>query len=569
MSARPAACVWPAISAAPLPLLEPTPPLPAPRPPSLASHLVLERTKPAHARPARRGRPSYFADSFSPANRASGFGIVLACFSGAIIIGPKLGSVLPTEVALWLSVFLGMGGLLVGVLFLPETVTPAHRAAALASRVQRAARAQNMPPAASGVGRCGDCRWASGCTAGLRDFLDSALILKRDRFFLVLAMVAAADGAAVQGMQDVSLFYLKGTFAADVAFRGSLLQAVGFGGLVLQGFALRPLVGCLRERGLLILGLACTAAFIALYGVLGHALVLGAVSGPVARSLLLWLVVPLNAFAMVTFPALSALKANHASEEEQGQVQGALNGARGLATGLGPVLTAQLWRALPAQPYIVYYCLCACVCVALLLATATLPRSRPRGVNGAGFSDLGGGGGRERKGPPRPLQEPLLDSVAEAAADAEAAAALARSRQRGAVAACGRWEGGAGSADKQAECSAERGESPGAWVPPPYSAPAGSEQGGGDNAATGGIAAVERARALPGLPVRQARGSNGAEAATQPHGSSVTGQPPPNLASASASASPSPSGGSAPAPGPAPAAGAAFPRPPAPRRVLG
>jgi DHA1 family tetracycline resistance protein-like MFS transporter len=295
---------------------------------------------------------AYFADAFSAHNRAGGFGIVLCCFSGAIIVGPKLGARLPTEVALWLAVAVGSSGLLIGALFLPETLSAERRAAARA-----AARATPS--------RCGGC-----------GFVESMLILTRDRFFLVLAAVAAADGAAVQGMQDISLFFLKETLGAGVDFRSTLMQAVGFGGLVIQGLLLRPMVERLGERGMLLLGLAATAGFIAAYAALGQLVAVGAMGAAAARTSVLYVVVPLNVLAMVTFPAISALKANHASADEQGQVQGALNGARGLASGVGPVLTAQLWRLLPDAPYIVYWVLCSFVLVALVLAATTLPRER-------------------------------------------------------------------------------------------------------------------------------------------------------------------------------------------------
>lgn len=311
---------------------------------------------------------SYFADSFSPHNRAAGFGVVLFTFSAAIIIGPKLGTFLPVEVALWAAVGINALGLLAGALFLPETLSAERRALARAH--------------------------APGRRARVRDFVDAASILGRDRFFAVLAAVAATDGVALQGMQDVSLFYLKETLGFDDGARGALLECVGFGGLIVQALLLKPLVACIRERGTLLLGLGCTWALICTYALVGQLRTSGRIGPGGASAAVFAVIVPAQALAGVTFPAISALKANHAHSEEQGQVQGALSGARSLATGAGPLLTAWLWRALPGRQYLVYYVLASFVLLALALAALTLPRARA--LPGA-----------------TRLKEPLLDAAAE------------------------------------------------------------------------------------------------------------------------------------------------------------
>jgi hypothetical protein len=54
--------------------------------------------------------------------------------------------------------------------------------------------------------------------------------------------------------------------------------------------------------------------------------------------------ISLGALAMVTFPAISSLKANHVGAGEQGQIQGALVGAQSLAGGLGPLLFSYIFK---------------------------------------------------------------------------------------------------------------------------------------------------------------------------------------------------------------------------------
>ena len=54
--------------------------------------------------------------------------------------------------------------------------------------------------------------------------------------------------------------------------------------------------------------------------------------------------ISLGALAMVTFPAISALKANNVGAGEQGQIQGALVGAQSLAAGVGPLLFSYIFK---------------------------------------------------------------------------------------------------------------------------------------------------------------------------------------------------------------------------------
>lgn len=293
---------------------------------------------------------AYFADAFSPANRATGFGIVLATLAAAIIIGPKLGSLLHEETALWVALGLALCGYLIGVVVLKETVTPAQR-----SRARELTAVQRS-------------------TA--RVFMDSVSILLRDRFFAVLALVATVDALALQGLMDVGQFYLKDVLHMSATLRGYNMQASGFAGLFVQCTLLKAFVRYLGERNMLFLGLLSTTAFIFTQGLLGQLFMGQLINEHTAWTLLFACAVPAQAIAMITFPALSALKANHATSDEQGQVQGALNGARSLATGAGPLLTAQLWGALPQSPFVVYYVLAVAAFLSFLLAIFTLPRTQ-------------------------------------------------------------------------------------------------------------------------------------------------------------------------------------------------
>merc|ERR1711998_725970 len=50
-------------------------------------------------------------------------------------------------------------------------------------------------------------------------------------------------------------------------------------------------------------------------------------------------------FGLLTFPSISAIKANLVSEAEQGKLQGALSGAQSLGGSFGPLLFSAVYKA--------------------------------------------------------------------------------------------------------------------------------------------------------------------------------------------------------------------------------
>lgn len=105
-----------------------------------------------------------------------------------------------------------------------------------------------------------------------------------------------------------------------------------FGGcaLIVQGFLLRSMLSFLGEQRVLVLGLSsyCVQQ-LALAAAQHKSTALAAVS--------------FGSLGSVTFPTISSIKANNAEEHEQGSVQGALYGARALASGTGPLAFALLF----------------------------------------------------------------------------------------------------------------------------------------------------------------------------------------------------------------------------------
>lgn len=70
---------------------------------------------------------AFVADTFSPANRAAGFGLVLAFFSFAILTTPLVGAFVPTQYIFTVAICVGIASTLYAVAFVPESLKPALR----------------------------------------------------------------------------------------------------------------------------------------------------------------------------------------------------------------------------------------------------------------------------------------------------------------------------------------------------------------------------------------------------------------------------------------------------------
>lgn len=103
-------------------------------------------------------------------------------------------------------------------------------------------------------------------------------------------------------------------------------------GLLVQTLLLRVLLNWLGEQRVLLVALAASTVqqFI------------------IAMANVKWVAflgISLGSLGSMSFPAISSIKSNNAQEHEQGSVQGALYGARALASGVGPLFFAFLFSA--------------------------------------------------------------------------------------------------------------------------------------------------------------------------------------------------------------------------------
>ncbi len=269
---------------------------------------------------------AYLSDAVPRRWRAASFGLIMAAFSVAVLVGPTLGALvaarLPPAAAPALALGAVAAAMLLTFFWLPESLPPAAAAEAAARRA--AARAA----AASGGAR-GPLAAARRAAAAA---VAAVAVLRRSPLFRRLAAVLMLSAAVGESMQDILTQYLQLKLDFRPADIGHLFLIYGAGALLVQAVLLRALLAALGEARLLAAGLA---AYAAQNGLLAFAPTKGVAL----------LAVGVGALGSVAFPAAAALQANGAAASEQGQVQGALYGARAFAGGAGPLLFGAVFAA--------------------------------------------------------------------------------------------------------------------------------------------------------------------------------------------------------------------------------
>lgn len=336
---------------------------------------------------------SYIADAVPPALRAPCFGFFLASFSLAILIGPPIGASMQPKTTPLAAMIMTVICMLATFLFLPESLTA--KAAGEARRRQAEDEAKNSTTFSSSVNGFNSDNTPNNSsnipsrTPGPRAVIASTwramAILRRNDLFIRLTAVLMVGAVVSEGVQDVLIQYLqiKLNFKAkDVSL---LFMSFGASSLLVQGVFLRVLLSTLGEKKLLIAGLLAQL-------VQNTTMMLAtrkwqAISGIVVAS-----------FGSVTFPTISSIKANAALDHEQGSVQGALNGAKSLASGVGPLAFAWLFAAFtrtdsklpffPGAPF--------ALGIVLLVSTVWLAAGLPM-TAGDSYHGHGATGGRNRE----------------------------------------------------------------------------------------------------------------------------------------------------------------------------
>jgi DHA1 family tetracycline resistance protein-like MFS transporter len=243
--------------------------------------------------------------------RAPMFGYILAGFSLGFAFSPMLALFSSHFCTSVISASLLILCFIYTIYCLPETLP-----------VQRATEAQTMRLEY----RIGEStsKWSFMRQGLLRPFKELS-ILNRSGIFRLLSVLAFFSGMSTSGDQTLLLYYAEDRLNFNDQDIAILFILIGIIGILVQGVLIKPLTDCFGEKSVVIL------AFIA--GAVQNTLYAYADSKK-----LIYIAVVVSSFTGMSFPTVSAIKANNAEEMEQGRIQGALYALCSLANAVGPAI---------------------------------------------------------------------------------------------------------------------------------------------------------------------------------------------------------------------------------------
>jgi MFS transporter, DHA1 family, tetracycline resistance protein len=274
---------------------------------------------------------AYIADVTPPDQRAKSFGMIGAAFGLGFVLGPALGGLLGTfnpRLPFWVSAGLCLTNALYGLFVLPESLPPERR-----SRFS----------------------WKRANPIG------SLRLLRSHPELFAIASVTFLYYMAHEVLPSTFVLYTSYRYNWTPQNVGLALALVGVCTAIVSGTLIGPIVKKIGERRAALMGLTFGATAFAIFGL--------------APTGVLFLVgIPVMAFASVYAPSAQGLMTRRVLPTEQGQLQGAMMGLRGLSGLISPGMftftfaTAIGTRAdlrLPGAPFLLA---ATFVTVALVLA---------------------------------------------------------------------------------------------------------------------------------------------------------------------------------------------------------
>ena len=262
---------------------------------------------------------AYIADVTPPEKRAQNFGLVGAAFGLGFILGPAIGGILGDPEG-WLGEwanprlpFLAAGVLAVintiyGVIFLPETHKPENR------RPFSWARANPFGALA-----------ALGKIKGVKGLLF---------VFFILAVAHTAYPSAYTFSTLAKLSWTE----KDV---GLSLAAFGLASAIVQGGLIRIIIPKIGQFWAAIWGIFSAA--------LGYYII-----GVSTAGWMIYAAGPFAAFAGLYGPSITNMMSSRVSEKDQGELQGAIGAAQGLAMMIGPLMMTRVFNIFAQEDAQIY-----------------------------------------------------------------------------------------------------------------------------------------------------------------------------------------------------------------------
>lgn len=266
---------------------------------------------------------SALSDVMPPKWRAPSFGLLLAGFSLGFALAPLLAIFLNHFQVSCFALTMVVMGVVITILFMPETLSPAA-----------AAEAADCRAAQFHTHRTCAGKFAWGALRPLRELS----ILNRSRLFRLLSALAFFSGMVSSADHTLLIYYVEERLAFNDNDVALMFMLVGILGILVQGILLKPLNDCLGERLVIVVAFFLGAVHNFLYGM-------------AKNKATIFIAVVISTFLGMSFPTISAIKSNNVDESEQGRIQGALYSLSALASGVGPVLLRVVYHHTKDLPY--------------------------------------------------------------------------------------------------------------------------------------------------------------------------------------------------------------------------
>lgn len=246
---------------------------------------------------------AYIADVSDDQTRARNFGLIGVMFGLGFIFGPSLGGLLGgigLRVPFFVAAALALINWLYGYFILPESLPPEKR--------------RRTPISLSAISP-----WS---------------VVKRLRRYPIiggLALVYGLKGFAQRGLETTWVLYTAAKFDWSQSINGLALGWVGVSALVIQGGLVRPFVKRFGERKTVITGIVVSSMSFAAYAF-------------VPAGWMVAVIIPIGALGGLAGPAIQSIVTKRASDDEQGEIQGALTSVNSLCSVAAPLFfTATLF----------------------------------------------------------------------------------------------------------------------------------------------------------------------------------------------------------------------------------
>lgn len=277
---------------------------------------------------------AYIADITPREKRPERFGLIGAAFGLGFIVGPVIGGELGEfgpRAPFFAAAVLALANFLFGMFVLPESLSPRRR---------RRFRLKRANP------------------------LGAILSFRENPVVLVLLGALFLFALAAQTYPNVWNFYTIEEFGWSPSQVGRSLAIFAVIFAIAQAVLIRYATRYLGTRGTIFLGM--TLAAVALIAV-----------GFVHTELLLWIFLVIGGLAGIAVPALNGLLANNVRDNQQGEMQGAVNATNSLTAIIAPVAATQLFAFFtsegapfyfPGAPFFTAGLMVACAALLFLYA---------------------------------------------------------------------------------------------------------------------------------------------------------------------------------------------------------